>query len=98
MSISKTEILNKICYTELVYKRINKKLNSKFSKLEIEEMLFEIIKETQEVFFQRIGKNIYVTSYEKNIRITINSNTYRIITVDNITKMYNTQTKQHKTL
>ena len=95
--MSKTEILNKICYTELVYKRINKKLNGKFSKSEIEEMLFEIIKETQEVFFQRVGKNIYVTNYEKNIRITINSNTYRIITVDNITNMYNTKTKQHKT-
>ena len=83
----KTEILNKICYTELVYGRINKKLNSKFSKSEIEEMLFEIIKETQEIFFQRIGKNIYVTNNEKNIRITINSNTYRIITVDNIRKI-----------
>ena len=82
MSINKTEILNKICYTELVYERISKKLNSKFSKSEIEKMLFDIITETQEIFFQRIGKNIYVTSQEKNIRITINSNTYRVITVD----------------
>jgi hypothetical protein len=86
MSINKTDILNKICYTELVYERINKKLNRKFSKSEIEEMIFDIIKETQEIFFKRIGKNIYVTNCEKNIRITINSNTYRIITVDVITK------------
>jgi hypothetical protein len=86
MSINKTDILNKICYTELVYERINKKLNRKFSKSEIEEMLFDIIKETQEIFFKRTGKNIYVTNYEKNIRITINSNTHRIITVDVITK------------
>ena len=90
MITSKTEILNKICYTALVYKRINKKLNSKLSKSEIEEMLFEIIEETPEVFFQRIGKNIYVTSYEKNIKITINSNTYRIITVDCINKINKT--------
>ena len=86
MNIDKAEILNRICYTELVYERINKKLDSKFSKSEIETMLFDILKETQEVFFQRIGKNIYVTSREKNIKITINSNTYRIITVDKLKK------------
>jgi hypothetical protein len=86
MNIDKTEILDRICYTELVYERINKKLDSKFSKSEIEKMLFGILNETQEKFFQRIGKNIYVTSSEKNIKITINSNTYRIITVDKINK------------
>ena len=86
MNINKTEILSKICYTELVYDRINKKLNSKFSKSEIEKMLFEIIKETQEIYFQKIGKNIYVTSDKRNIKITINSNTYRIITVDKLNK------------
>jgi hypothetical protein len=47
-------------------------------------MLFDTIVETQESFFQKIGKNIYVTSCEKNIKITINSNTYRVITVDNV--------------
>ena len=87
MNIDKAEILNKICYTELVYERINKKLNSRFSKSEIEKMLFDIVKETEEKFFQRIGKNIYVTSCESNIKITINSNTYRIITVDKLNKI-----------
>lgn len=90
MSINKTEILNNICYTELVYERINKKLNTRFSKPEIEKMLFDIIKETPETFFQRTGKNVYVTSLEKDIRITINTNTYRIITVDKITKLTRT--------
>ncbi len=84
VSINKPDILSKICYTELVYGRINKKLKSNFSKPEIEKMLFDIIKETPETFFQRIGKNIYVTNREKNIKITINSNTHRIITVDAI--------------
>jgi len=87
MNINKAKILSGICYTELVYERINKKLNSKFSKSEIETMLFDILKETQEMFFQRIGKNIYVTSRERNIKITINSNTYRIITVDKLNKI-----------
>ncbi len=86
MNIDKTEILDRICYTELVYERINKKLGSKFSKTEIEKMLFDIVAETHETFFQRIGKNIYVTSREENIRITINSNTYRIITVEKLNK------------
>lgn len=37
MKSYKTEILNKICYTELVYERINKKLNKKLLKDEIEK-------------------------------------------------------------
>ena len=82
MNINKTQILDNICYTELVYERISKKLNSKFSKSDIEKMISGIIKETQEIFFEKIGKNIYVTNHEKEIRITINSTTYRIITVD----------------
>jgi len=82
MNMDKAEILDRICYTALVYERINKKLGSKFSKSEIEKMIFDIVKETREMFFQRIGKNIYITNREKNIKITINSNTYRIITVD----------------
>jgi hypothetical protein len=86
MGINKTKILNSLCYTELVYGRINKKLCCQLSKSEIEKMLKAIINETPEAYFQRIGKNIYVTSQEKNIRITINYNTYRIITVD---KLYN---------
>ena len=82
----KTEILNNICYTESVYERINKKLNSKISKYEIESMLFNIIKETDEIHFQKTGKNIYITNTENNIRITINSTTCRVITVDRADK------------
>ena len=86
MKIDKAEILSRICYTELVYGRINRKLGINFSKPEIEKLLFDIVKETQEMFFQRIGKNIYVTSLERNIKVTINSSTYRIITVDKLNK------------
>jgi hypothetical protein len=86
MDRSKAEILNSICYTELVYKRINKKLNSAFSVSAIEKMLFDTIRETPENFFRKIGKNIYVTNHEKNINITINSNTCRVITVDVVEK------------
>lgn len=86
MNSHKKDILNRICYTELVYARINKKLNKKFSKDEIEKMIHEICNETNELQFQKAGKNIYVTNHERNIRITINSNTCRIITVDDLKK------------
>lgn len=86
MNINKAKIINGICYTELVYNRINKKLNSTYTKPEIEEMILNIIKETPESGFQKIGKNFYVTNVQNNIRITINTNTYRVITVDNTIK------------
>lgn len=82
MDSYKTEILKKICYTELVYERINKKINKQFSRETIEKMIYETLKETNESQFQKSGKNIYVTNYERNIRVTVNSYTYRIITVD----------------
>ncbi|MFT5779936.1 MAG: hypothetical protein ACI837_002896 [Crocinitomicaceae bacterium] len=89
MRKSKTEILMHICYTELVYSRINKKLNASHSKDKIEKMLFNIIENTNVRFFEKKGKNLYVSNEEKNIRITINSNNYRVITVDLLTKLKN---------
>ena len=84
MNINKQKILENICYTELVYERINKKLNIKFSKKQIEEFIFKTLKETNEIFFQKNGKNFYITNTENNIIITINSNTFRVITVDKV--------------
>jgi ribosomal protein S3AE len=86
MNNLKTEILKKICYTELVYERINKKLNKQLSKSEIEELILTIINETIETEFEKTGKNIYVTNKEKQVRLTINSNNYRIITADRLHK------------
>ncbi|WP_320054453.1 DUF3781 domain-containing protein [uncultured Acetobacteroides sp.] len=82
MDSYKAEVLKRVCYTELVYGRINKKLNKQLSKEEIEKMIFETLEETNESQFEKIGKNIYVTNCARNIRITVNTNTYRIITVD----------------
>ena len=84
MNVNKQKILASICYTKLVYYRINKKLNIKFSKKQIEEFIFKTLKETNEIFFQKNGKNFYVTNTENNIIITINSNTFRVITVDKV--------------
>lgn len=86
MNDFKQIILEKLGYTELVYKRINKKLNIELSKNKIEEMIFEIIKETDITEFRKIGKNIYITNTEKNVRLTINSYTNRLITADKFDK------------
>lgn len=84
MNINKQEILENICYTELVYERINKKLKIEFSKIQIEDYIFTVLKDTDIDFYTKVGKNYYVINADNNIRITINSNTFRIITVDRI--------------
>lgn len=80
----KTEILNKICFTKLVYGRVNKKLSLSLSKGEIENMVYEVIAETDKAEFHKKGKNIYVENTRKNVRLTINSFTHRLITADNM--------------
>lgn len=47
-------------------------------------MIYELLAETDEDNFMKIGKNYYATNPENQIRVTINSNNYRIITVDKI--------------
>lgn len=84
MNNFKEVILNKICYTDLVYGRINKKLNLSLSNDAIEELIVEIIKETVASELNKIGKNIYISNHNKNIRLTINSFTNRIITADKL--------------
>jgi len=84
MKSYKEEILNNICYTELVYGRINKKLNLDLSKQKIETLISTIISETNESGFLKKGKNIYITNNERKVRLTINSNTNRIITADKL--------------
>lgn len=86
MTNYKKDILEKICYTELVYGRINKKLNINLSKGEIEKMVLTIIKETEESGFYKKGKNIYIINNDRNIRLTINSFSNRIITADRLNK------------
>ncbi len=84
MADYKKIILDNLCYTDLVYERINKKLKIELSKEKIEEMILEIIKKTDETEFRKTGKNIYISNKEKNVRLTINSYTNRIITVDKL--------------
>jgi hypothetical protein len=84
MTDIKHRIIENLCYTELVYERINKKLTADFSKGQIESLVYEILRTTNEKYYIKTGKNYYVTNTQNNIRITINSNTFRIITVDRL--------------
>lgn len=84
MNSYKEEILSKVCYTELVYGRINKKLELELSKQKIEALISTILSETDESEFRKKGKNIYITNNKRNIRLTINSYTNRIITADKL--------------
>lgn len=86
MSNLKQTILDKVCYTELVYGRINKKLHIELSNDKIEELIFAVINETEEINFRKTGKNIYITNDERNIRLTINSFTNRVITADKLNR------------
>jgi hypothetical protein len=59
-------------------------LQTTYLKIEIEKIIYKLLAETDEGNFMKIGKNYYATNPEKQIRVTINSNNYRIITVDKI--------------
>ena len=84
MKENKAEILKKHCYTELVYDRINKKIDTNYSKKEIEILIEKVLRETDVKYYEKIGKNFYITNNQYKIRITVNSNTFRIITVDKV--------------
>ncbi|WP_298551588.1 DUF3781 domain-containing protein [uncultured Algibacter sp.] len=90
MKSNKNDILENHCYTELVYKRINKKLNTNLSNSETETLIKSVLKETDVENYKKKGKNFYISNKDYNIRITINSNTFRIITVDRIRKIITT--------
>lgn len=83
--INKSEIIKKHCYTELVYFRINKKLKLKYSNHKIERLIYRLLDETPLIDYLKKGKNFYVVNRKHQIKITVNSNTFRVITVDKIT-------------
>ena len=84
IDILKKVILQRLCYTKLVYDRINRKLNLRFSPQDIEGFIADIIERTDETHFLQKGKNYYITNNAECIRITVNSFTYRVITADKI--------------
>jgi hypothetical protein len=84
MGSIKKQILEKLCYTELVYGRINKKLNLDLSNNQIEKLIVDVLQEGPEENYYKNGKNYYVTNSKRKIRVTINSYTFRVVTVDRV--------------
>jgi hypothetical protein len=84
MDSIKRKIIKNICFTELVYGRIIKKLGTKLTKKQIKELVIHILEETPEKLYLKKGKNYYIANPDKGIRLTVNSNTFRLITVDRI--------------
>ena len=80
----KQQIIKNLCYTELVYDRINKKLKAGYSRPEIESLMLKVLEETDEKDYAKRGKNYYITNHDHGIRVTVNSNTVRVITVDRV--------------
>ena len=78
----KQKILDSICYTELVFGRINKKLKINLSPNDMETYIYKCLLESDEYVCE--GKNFYFYNRVDGIRITVNSNTYRVITADRV--------------
>ncbi|PQF23171.1 DUF3781 domain-containing protein [Enterococcus mundtii] len=79
----KSLILASLGYTPLVYSRINKKLAINLSKKEIETFIYSAIS-APHATIEKKGKNFYIYNIEVSVRITVNSTTYRVITVDRL--------------
>ena len=84
MDAYKDEIQSNLCYTPLVYSRVNKKLKTSMSNSEIEILIADLVSETASVDFVKRGKNIYISNRQRGIRLTVNSYTNRLITVDKL--------------
>jgi len=76
-------IKRRVCYTDLVYQRVNKKLKVDLSRPEIEQLVQNILGDAQTTVEKR-GKNYYVSGLAYSTRLTINSFKFRLITVDRL--------------
>ena len=81
--MEREKIKANICYTELVYDRIRKKLNIQLDNVNIENLISKIISDDKSILDKR-GKNFYVANKKMGIEVTINSNNYRVITASKV--------------
>lgn len=73
--------LDNICYTPLVFGRVNKKLATDFSNDEIQAMVNRII-QNSDTSFEKRGKNFYLRN--QKTELVVNSFNYRLITANKI--------------
>jgi len=73
--------LQNVCYTPLVFKRVNKKLTTTFSDDDIKNLVNNIINDPLTVII-KTGKNYYLQN--NSIELVINSFNYRLITANKL--------------
>lgn len=73
--------LNNVCYTSLVFNRVNKKLQVNLSNEEIKTLVEQIISNKTTTIVKN-GKNYYLQN--NDIELVINSFNYRLITVNKL--------------
>lgn len=61
----------------------NIQLSLELSKMEIELLIYDIVKDNSSTVIKK-GKNYYIKNIKKHIQVTVNSNNYRVITADKI--------------
>ncbi|MGL5436965.1 MAG: DUF3781 domain-containing protein [Lachnospiraceae bacterium] len=79
----KSFVLDHLCYTELVFERINKKLKMSLSPEEIRGFIYSIVMSEDCTIYKR-GKNYYACNDKAGVQITINSFNCRVITADSV--------------
>lgn len=72
--------LENVCYTPLVFGRVNKKLSLNLDNDEIKNLVDKIIIDNSTTIIKK-GKNYYLRN--DNIELVINSFNYRLITANN---------------
>jgi len=76
---TRQEFLDNICYTALVFERVNKKLRATYTIDEIKNLVHQIIIHP-ETSFTKQGKNYYIQ--HETVELVINSFNYRLITAN----------------
>jgi len=77
------QLSEQVCYTELVFQRVNKKLKIEMSEAEVKVLVQEILADAT-TSVERRGKNYYITNAARNVRLTINHFNCRLITADRV--------------
>lgn len=77
------QIKEHVCYTELVYQRVNKKLAVYLSKSEVEALVMAVLEDSA-TSVEKLGKNYYVTNLLQRGQLVINPLNYRLITVNHV--------------
>lgn len=71
--MEKNTIIEKVCYTDLVFERVNKKLSKTMTQNEIKFLVLAILNDNRSQF-EKIGKNYeeyYKITYIKNVSVSL---------------------------